>query len=483
MKNIWSPNFIALLVSIFLTVVGIVLGWTDMKRSADLSFVLGTVPALILLLRSMYCALIRRELGVDVLALFSIIGAIALGQFLTAAVIAVMLVSGHALETFAQQHAGREMSALLARAPRIAIRIESDKLLQVEIDIIRLGDRLLVRSGEIVPVDGAVTSPSAVVDESALTGESVPVERRTGDPVLSGTLNAGAPFEMLASATSAESTYAGIVKLVDAAQKSKAPASRLADRYAFWFLPISLSLSALAWVASGNPVRGLAVLVVATPCPLILAVPVAIVSGMSSCAKRGILIKGGAALEKLGLAKILFFDKTGTLTGGNAHLTYIETDACVSQAEVLRIAASLDQMSSHVIARAVVAAARDRNLTLAVPSETHEHAGAGLTGMVEGKCVVLGSYAHVSALAVSPPWTHQFLERVADEGGSSVFVALDGVIVGALLMADQIRIETPRALRLLRKAGIKRIVMLTGDRKDVAETIGASVGVDQVYAE
>lgn len=486
MNTLWTPNFVALFTSLAYLAIGFALKWAGKPDSAELIWAAGTIPALILLMISTHRAYVRRELGVDVLALISIIGAVALGQFLTAMVISVMLVSGHALETYAQQRAAREMSALLARVPKFANLLEHGKLTQVPIDAIRPGDQLLVRSGEIVPVDGTVTSPLAMVDESALTGESTLVEHLTRDILLSGAINAGAPFEMVASASSVNSTYAGVIKLVEAAQKSKAPASRLADRYALWFVPISLSLAALAWFISGDPVRGLAVLVVATPCPLILAVPVAIISGISNCARRGILIKDGAALENLGKANILFFDKTGTLTGGGAHLVHIEAGSSVSQTEVLRMAASLDQMSGHVIAAAIVAAAKDRALVLAMPDNTQEQGGAGLTGIVEGKQVMLGAWSYVASLtaqSTEPAWIKPFLEHVAEEGGTSVFVAVEGVIIGALHLADQIRVETPRALRLLRKAGVTKIVMLTGDRQDFAETIGASIGVDEVLAE
>lgn len=483
MKSFWSPNFIALLVSSVFLAVGAALKMSDMGQAANLAWVFGTIPALLILIRSIFRAIVRRELGIDLLALISIVGALAMGQFLTAIVIGVMLASGQALENYAQRRAGKEMSALLTRAPKFANRIEQSQYVRVPIDQIAPGDHLLVRSGEVVPVDGSILSLTAMLDESALTGEAALVERRSGANVSSGTINAGTPFDYVAKATSADSTYAGVVKLVEAAQQSKAPASRLADRYSLWFLPFSLGLAALAWLFTGDPIRGLAVLVVATPCPLILAVPIAIVAGMSSCAKRSILVKGGAALEKLGQARILFFDKTGTLTGGMARLIHIECGPEVNQTDLLRLAASLEQMSSHVIATAVAATARNRGIELSTPSDVQEQGGSGLTGTVEGKRVVLGSFSYVSSIASQPTWTKAFLERVADEGGTSVFVALDGSIVGALLLADQIRIETPRALRLLRKAGVTKIVMLTGDRMDVADAIGMSVGVDQVIAE
>lgn len=488
MKQRWSVNLLALAASGGALFCGLALLWSDNREWAHWIWISGSLPAIAFLLYDTLRALARREAGVDMLALISIVGAIFLAEYLTAVVIAVMLASGRTLESFAQRRAGREMSALLANAPRTANRFESieneqNKLVQIPLEQVLPRDRLLVRSGETVPVDGSLISTMAVLDESMLSGESTPVERKEGDVLRSGVLNAGAPFEMLATAKADESTFASIVKLVSTAQRSKAPASRLADRYAMWFVPLSLGVAGAAWLFSSDPVRALAVLVVATPCPLILSVPIAIVSGMSICAKRGILIKGGGALEQLAQTKVLFFDKTGTLTGGRARLVSIKTSRNTDPNVILGIAASMDQMSGHIIASAVVAAARERDLSLSLPSTVQEQGGAGLSGIVDGQSVAIGSYEFVSTLASSPEWSSDFLQQVAEDGGAAVFVALNGKIVGALHLADQIRVETPRALRLLRKAGIKRIIMLTGDNRQIAETIGAAVGVDAVLAE
>ena len=349
-------------------------------------------------------------------------------------------------------------SALLSRASRTANRYEGgNNRVQIPLDMIRPGDRLLVRSGEAVPTDGAVSGTTAVLDESALTGEALPVQRASGGIVRSGAVNAATPFDMIA-ATAADSTFAGIVRLVETAQCAKAPSARLADRYALLFVPMSLAVAGLAWIATADPVRALAVLVVATPYPLILAVPVAIVAGMSRCAKRGVLIKGGGMLEKLAQAKTLFFDKTGTLTGGRARLVATEAAPELGAAELLRIAASLDRFSQHVIAQAIVTAAHDRGLALSMPSGVVEQPGAGLTGLVDNRRIAVGSYAFVCASAAAAEWSQRFLQRMGYDGATGVFVAIDGVMAGALLLHDEIRAETPRALRLLRKAGVERIV-------------------------
>jgi P-type E1-E2 ATPase len=308
---------------------------------ADAIWVIGAAPALLAVAGGIIRTALRREAGLDLIALLSIGGAIALGEYLTGAVIGLMLASGRSLEDFAEERARREMSALLGRAPRVANRYEGTETAQAPLDQIRPGDRLLVRSGEAVPTDGLISSEAATLDESALTGESLPVRRNSGELVHSGAVNAATPFDMVATTAAADSTFAGIIRLVEAAHRSKAPSVRLADRYALLFVPVTLAVVAAAWILTGDPVRGLAVLVVATPCPLILAVPVDIVAGMSRCARRGVLIKGGGMLEKLAQARTLFFDKTGTLTGGHARLVATEAGPRFVAGEVLRLAGSI----------------------------------------------------------------------------------------------------------------------------------------------
>src|SRR6516225_2275183 len=446
-------------------------------------WVISSAPVLLAVVVGIGRTVLRREAGIDLIALLSIGVAMALGEYLTGAVIGLMLASGRSLEDFAEERARREMSALLGRAPRVANRYEGAEIVQAPLDQIRPGDGLLVRSGEAVPTDGLISSEASVLDESALPGEPLPIRRNSGEFVRSGAVNAATPFDMVATTAAANSTFAGIVRLVEAAHRCKAPSARLADRYALLFVPLTLAVVAAAWMVTGDPVRGLAVLVVATPCPLILAVPVAIVAGMSRCAKRSVLIKGGGVLEKLAQAKTLFFDKTGTLTGGHARLVATEIGPRFVAGEVLRLAASVDQMSQHVIAQAIVSGSRERGLTLSLPSDVEELPGDGISGSVDGWRVVVGSHSYVMRSASPTDWSRRFLARVDYEGASGVFVAIDGTMAGALLLLDEIRLETPRALRLLRKAGVERIVMLTGDRRDVAETIGALVGVDQVLAE
>lgn len=333
-----------------------------------------------------------------------------------------------------------------------------------------------------MPVDGTLTD-DAELDESMLTGESSIQRRRSGENACSGAVNAGAPFDMVARTTAGDSTFAGIVRMVARAQRERSPSVRLADRYAAFFVLASLLVAGITWVLTGDVTRALAVLVVATPCPLILAVPVAIVSGMSRCSKRGILVKGGGALERLAQATILFFDKTGTLTGGRARIVAIECETDVGAVEVLRFAASLGQASGHVISDALTVAARERRIDLSPPSVVVETAGEGVTGRVGNRTVAIGKFGYVSACSTIAPWSDAFLKRVGNEGGAAVFVGVDGIMIGAIQMADQVRLETPRALRLLKREGVERLVMLTGDRRDIAQAVGELLGVTDVRAE
>ncbi|PYC22562.1 heavy metal translocating P-type ATPase [Aquipseudomonas alcaligenes] len=438
--------------------------------------------AAVLLLVEILARLRRREIGVDLIALLAIATAVLFGQALVAALVALMLASGRALESYSGRRAEHELRRLIDRAPRMAWRYRDSELEQVPVEHIQAGDRLLVRLGEMVPVDGVVLDNSVTLDESALTGEPLPVRREPGDTLRSGALNAGTPFEMRASHPATQSTYAAIVRMVEAARLSRAPFVRLADRYALLLIPVTLALAGIAWLISGDPLRVLAVLVVATPCPLILAVPIAIMSGISRCAHRGILIKDGATLEALARARRLFLDKTGTLTMGHVSVLAVESAGSHSREQLLRLAASLAQSSPHLVAQAIVETAQAHGLSLERAQEVREQPGAGLCGVVAGHAVMLGGHDYVAAATTALPWSEGMLRRMAYEVAGGSFIAIDGVMAGAVLFSDRLRLESPRALRLLRQAGIRHIVMLTGDRADAAQAIGMAVGVDEIHA-
>lgn len=445
-----------------------------------------TLPVLLSLIVSMTRALLAGRMGVDAVALLSMAAALALGETLAGVVVAVMYAGGNVLEDFAVSRAERNLKSLTDRAPRIAHRYTGGSLVDIEVEQVAAHDRLLVRTGEIVPVDGVILETGAeamaVIDESALTGEPIPVERHAGEPVRSGAVNAGVPFTLQATASASESTYAGIVSMVAAAQTARAPFIRLADRFALLLLPLAVLVAGTAWILSGDPVRALAVLVVATPCPLILAAPVAFISGVSQAARRGVLVKGGGALEALARAHTILFDKTGTLTVGGARLVAIETAPGIDPNEVLRLAACLEQASHHVIAQAIVGAAETRGLKLVPPTDVREDLGAGLAGTIDGKRIAAGSLTMTTGGGQRAAWVDRARRRASWRSALCVFVTIDGELAGALLLGDSLRREAPRAIRALREAGISRIVMVTGDHADAAETIGAALDLDAVLA-
>ena len=429
---------------------------------------------------TMIDSLRRSRIGVDLIALLALVGTLATGEHLAAAVVSTMLVTGRALESWAAGRARHDLQTLLERSPRVAHRYTSSGLETVPLDRIVAGDRLMVGSGELVPVDGNLES-AAVLDESALTGESIPVEREARGPVRSGSANAGPPFDLRATATAAESTYSGIVRLVQQAEAAQPPFVRLADRYALWFLGLTLAGSGIAWGA-GGAVRAVAVLVVATPCPLILAAPVALVGGLSQAARRGVVVKGGGVLERLASCTTLLFDKTGTLTAGRPEVASVVVAGTHTVDEVLGLAASLDQMSPHVLASAVVKAAEARGLPLVLPEAVDEVAGQGIRGKSGGHAVAVGRAAWAGFVG-NPSWAKAARRRARLDGTMTVFVSVDGEPAGVLVLEDPIRTDAARTVRALRRSGIERIVMVTGDRHEVAETVGAVIGVDEVMAE
>jgi heavy metal translocating P-type ATPase len=472
---------------IAIALAGLVFGalaWANGNSNlANWCWAAGTVPVVIVLLFSILRDFLAGRFGVDSIAFVSMAAALVLGQNLAGIIIAIMYAGGNVLEDFAVARAERDLRSLIDRAPRAAHRRIGSAIEDVPIDQVAIGDNILVRGGEIVPVDGVILSRSATIDEAALTGEPIPVSRQVGELARSGSLNAGDSFEIRASTIASESTYAGIVRMVSAAQTAKSPFIRMADRYALLLLPITLAIAAGAWFFSNDPVRALAVLVAATPCPLILAAPVAFIAGVAQAAKRGILIKGGGPLEALARTHTVMFDKTGTLTIGGARLVAIEAAPGHTADEILRIAASLEQASHHVVAAAIVDAAAARGLKLAIPSKTHEAMGSGLEGVIDGRTVRVGSHQMVCGSHTPEGWALRALRRAAWRSALSVFVAVDGDLIGVILLADELRRETPRAVQSLRTAGVSRIVMVTGDRADAAETIGAALDLDAVLAE
>jgi heavy metal translocating P-type ATPase len=427
-------------------------------------------------------SLLGGRIGVDAVALAAILGAVALGEAAAAAVIGLMVAGGEALEAWAEGRAGRALTDLLARAPRRTARIEGDTLTEIDVAEIRPGDLLLVRPGETVPADGTLEDAAASLDESALTGEPLPVEAARGAALRSGGVNAGPAFRLRAQREAGASTYAAIVRLTQEAAASRAPLARLADRWAVGFVIFTAVVAGGAWALTGDPVRALAVLVVATPCPLILAAPVALVAGIGRAARRGIVVKGGGALERLARVRSVLFDKTGTLTPGRPKLAAVDADPALGREAALRLAAAIAQGSTHPVSAALVAAATGRGIDLPVPETVAEVAGGGVAGTVEGRALLLGAEGFLRSAGVPPDGGFAVSAGVAAAAGSVAWLAMDGRAVAAFVMADGLRQEAPRAVRRLRALGVRRIVLVTGDRAAAAAPIARALRLDAVLA-
>ncbi len=461
-----------------LAVVGLLLG-----GAAAAAQWLANVFALLVaawLAVGMVRAVARGRRGMDLLALMAVVSTVAVGEYLASMIIVLMLSGGRALEDYAQGRAQRELTALLELAPQTAHRETDGTPEDVGVDEIRVGDVVLVRPAEVVPVDGLLISDFASFDESALTGESLPAEKSAGDAVMSGSVNGEAAVRVQATAPAAESQYSRIVTLVREASASRAPVVRLADRFAVPFTLFALSLAAGAWWVSGDPVRFAEVLVVATPCPLLIAAPVALVAGMGRASRSGIIIKNGATLEKLSRVKSAAFDKTGTLTGGKPVLLEVRpagNPPRIRSEELLLLAASAEQYSSHVLAGSVMAAATDRGLVLMPADQATEFATQGVHAVFPGRAVSVGKHAFVLQHAAS-------VEKTYLSGGQmAVYIAVDGVYAGSLIMSDAARPEAGTTLHQLRRLGVGDTLMLTGDARETAEHIGRELGIEQVQAE
>ena len=410
-------------------------------------------------------------MGSDVLAILSLLGTLVTSEFFAMAIISLMLATGRLLESWAEGQAERELSSLINRIPRTARRVRADGSIE-EIDVpeIQVGNQILLRSGEILPVDGVLLS-EAITDESALTGEPLPQQRGVGALLASGIVNAGSPFTLEATNTAATSTYAGIIALVREAQRKSAPSIRLANKWAIRFVPFALLIAGSAWLITGEVSRAVAVLVAATPCPLILAVPIAVVSGLSLAAKSGAVIKNGAVLEALAKTRVVLLDKTGTLTYGGPEINSIDCAPSYIAQDVLQLAASVDQYSSHVVAQSLVNGAHARKIQLSTAKNLHETLGHSISGEVNGTRITVGQLT--SAL---PEW-----RKSRDE--LQVAVYSDQQLIGIIGLADPVRVESKQLLADLSSAGISEIAMLTGDKQITAEKVAQEIGISKVFSD
>lgn len=437
--------------------------------------------ALLVALRSawdMVRQLLSGVVGVDVLAVTAICASVAVGQYWASIVIVLMLTGGEALEDYAAHRAKRDLTALLSHAPEVGHRLLPDgSTRDVPIEAIVPGDRIVVRANEVVPVDGTLVSGVGLFDESSLTGESLPVEIAAGGTVLSGGVNGTSAVTLTVTKAAKDSQYQQIVALVEGAAASKSPMVRLADRFSVPFTLVAFAIAGAAWWVSGDAVRFAEVLVVATPCPLIIAAPVAFMAGMSRSAKEGAIVKSSAALEQLYRARSFAFDKTGTLTQGEPSLTRVLATGQLDGDEVLRLAASAEQFSAHVLAAAIVGAAAGRRLQLAGSKDAKESPGNGVTATVEGHAVMVGRRSYISQTL-----GHE-LPAVSLEGGElAVYVAVDGAPAGALVLRDEVRDDAAATIESLRAQGIGHIVMVTGDDLPTAQHVAGELRIADVRA-
>lgn len=421
---------------------------------------------------------LRGVWAADVVAALAIVAALALGQPFAGLVVVLMQTGGEALERWAEGRASAAVRDLEAQAPRTAHRRDGSSVMDVTVDVLVPGDALLLRPGELVPCDAVVTSGRSDVDVSRLTGEPVPVTAVPGVPLPQGAVNGLAPLELRATAPAAASQYAKIVELVRSAQASKAPIQRMADRVAVWFTPLTLLVCAVAWAASGDPGRALAVLVVATPCPLILAVPVAIIGGVNRAARRQIIVRHGGALERLASVTVVAFDKTGTLTVGRPRVASVETAAGTTRADVLRLAGAVEMGSSHLLARTLVEAAHADVGPLPAAQDVRETPGDGVEGRVGDQRVLVGSPAFLVSRGVAlPP------EATAETTGLRAVVAVNEQWVATVRWADEVRTGVPQVMQRLAALGAKRTLLLSGDRQANASHVAAGVGIAEALGD
>lgn len=427
--------------------------------------------------------MLKGKFAADVVAMLAIVTAILTDEAFAGVIIVLMQTGGEAIDDYGFRRASSSLEQLIARAPRLTRRKRNDTLEEVRVEEVRVGDSLVVRPGDLVPVDGYVTSVTADVDESALTGEPLPRTKRSGDQLLSGSVNVGSAFEMSAAKPSGESQYSRIVELVRKAQSERPPIQRLADRYAIWFTPITAGIAVLSLLLTRSVDAFLAVLVVATPCPLILATPLAVISGVNRAAKEGIIMKSGAAIEQIGRGHVVIFDKTGTLTYGTPVI-----DRVISfkgeENSMLKLAASVEQLSSHPVAVSMAREGRERFGELLPTVNFAESPGQGVRGTVGNQSVVVGSQMFVESYLGEPFNSGaETILRDAERTGTLVsFVAVDGRPAGVIIFSDKLRPGVPALIQRLRELGVQQTVMLTGDNRVNAATVAKEAGIEKVEA-
>lgn len=484
-KIIWfTKHYPVPVLAVIGLVVGGVLQITHEDQAGKIAWfvtlVAGGIPVVWQTIREM----LHKHFVADIVAMLAIVVSIILNDAFPGVIIVLMQSGGKALEDYAYRRASSSLDNLLSRAPRIAHRKTDHDIEEIQVSQINIGDVLIIRPGDLIPVDGEIISLHARIDEASLTGEPLPKTKTCGDHIYSGTINIGDAFDIKATRKSDESQYSKIVKLVKKAQEEKAPIQRLADKYAVWFTPITLAACTAGWLVTNNFETILSVLVVATPCSLIFATPVAVISGINKAAKSGIIIKTGAAIEQVAKTQVAVFDKTGTITFGTPTVERIISFEGVSNDDILLKAASLEQFSSHPVASMIVQKGKEKFNKLLVPEDFREISGAGVEGRVGPDHVMIGAqsmFENVSEDIFNS--VGLVTDRIKPEGRMVAFIAINGKLSGAIVFGDELRPDVKTMIQKLQDMGIKKTVLLTGDIKNNAKNIAEQAGITDYHAE
>lgn len=458
--------------------VSLVLYLISYHKVADWVLAVSVIIAVIPLIVNMFTDIRSGKYGIDILAATAMITSVILGEYWTGMIIALMLTGGEGLEDYAENRAKSELKSLLAHRPTIAHLIKGQNSTDIDVKLVKMGDRINVLPGEVVPVDGIIFDGESSFDESSLTGEPLPVEKKVGDQILSGSVNAEGSVVVTVLRSAEDSQYEQIIKLVKAASSSESPFVRLADRYSIPFTILAFFIAGSVWFVSDHAIRFLEVIVVATPCPLLLAAPIALVSGMSRASKHGIIIKNGSSLERLAEVKTVAFDKTGTLTLGKPSVENMEVFKPFNKAEILKYAASLEQKSNHVLAKAIVDYAIRSKIKLQSVKQVTEKAGLGLMGRFQGKNIIVGRWDIMLENQVKTPVNF----KPNNSKTTSTYIAIDNQLAGFISFTDEIRPNSHKMINRLKKLGIKNFLMVTGDHMAAANVIASKLGINTVVA-
>lgn len=460
-------------------IVALILQFSGQQTAAHWTLAIVSLIEVLPLLWGMWHDFRSGTYGIDILAATAIIASVWLGEYWAAIVVVIMLTGGESLEDYATHRAKSELEALLKRAPQIAHVIRKGKTVDVAASEVKVGDKIIIKPGEVVPVDATILEGQASLDEANLTGESLPQSRTVGDTILSGSIVMDAAITAKVTATADDSQYQQIVKLVKSASASQAPYVRLADRYAIPFTITAFAIAGSVWAISGDPMRFLQVIIVATPCPLILAAPIALVSGMGRANRYGIIVKTGASLEKLAEVESIGFDKTGTLTHGMLSVDGVQSFHGYKDTEVLQAAASVEQSSNHVLAQAIIDGAQQNKLKTVKAKHVKEIPGRGLQATVNGKHVLVGRFTLLTDHDITMPKSF----KAESVNQTAAYVAINGELAGIITLRDEARDNSKETIERLHKLGVKHVHMFTGDNQKTAEEIAARVGIDSVHAD